>query len=158
MIRQSADALLTVINDILDLSKIESGKLRFEIVDFDVRETIESTLDLLAESAARKNIEIASLIEMSIPQILRGDPGRLRQVLTNLIGNAIKFTERGGVKIEVGMEEESVERLSLKFRIIDTGIGIEKNNLKRLFQPFVQVDDSPTRQHGGTGLGLVISK
>jgi PAS domain S-box-containing protein len=157
-IRQSGDALLTVINDILDLAKIESGKLRFEAVDFDVRETIENVVEMLAERALRKNIEIASLIDKSVPQNLRGDPGRLRQVLTNLVGNAVKFTKSGGVRVEVKTEKETTRQLTLRFEVIDTGIGIDKKNLKNLFKPFMQIDDSTTRQYGGTGLGLVISK
>lgn len=158
IIRQSSDALLIVINDILDIAKIESGKLRFETIDFDPRLTIESTVEMLRERAVRKNIEITSLIEAGVPQILRGDPGRLRQILTNLVGNAVKFTERGGVRVEVKIAAGSARRLALRFEVADTGIGIEKKNLKNLFQPFVQIDDSTTRQYGGTGLGLVISK
>jgi len=157
-IRQSGDALLTVINDILDLAKIEAGKLRFETVDFDVRETIESTVEMLAGRAFGKNIEIASLIDTKVPRILRGDPGRLRQVLTNLVGNAVKFTESGGVRVEANVREEKAGQTILRFDVIDTGIGITEKNLKNLFQPFVQVDNSTTRQFGGTGLGLVISK
>ena len=157
-IRQSGDALLTVINDILDLAKIEAGKLRFETVDFDIRETIESTVEMLAARAFGKNIEIASLIDTKVPCVLRGDPGRLRQVLTNLVGNAVKFTESGGVRVEANVQEEKAGHIILRFDVIDTGIGIDEKSLKNLFQPFVQADNSTTRQFGGTGLGLVISK
>lgn len=157
-IRQSGDALLTVINDILDLAKIEAGKLRFEAVDFDLRETVESTVESLAERAFRKNLEIASLIGADVPLILCGDAGRLRQVLTNLIGNAIKYTEKGEIGITVEAEKSDKNSVSLRFTVTDTGIGIDSQNLKHLFQPFVQVDSSTTRQFGGTGLGLAISK
>ncbi|HEX8263863.1 MAG TPA: PAS domain S-box protein [Pyrinomonadaceae bacterium] len=157
-IRQSGDMLLTVINDILDLAKIEAGKLRFETVDFDVRETVESTIEMLSPRAFGKNIEIASLIDENVPRIVRGDPGRLRQVLTNLAGNAVKYTVSGGVRVEVKTLEEKSGQTILRFDVIDTGIGIDEKNLKNLFQPFVQIDNSTTRQYGGTGLGLVISK
>jgi PAS domain S-box-containing protein len=157
-IRQSSDALLTIINDILDLAKIESGKLRFEAVDFDVREVVESTVEMLADRAYRKNIEIAALVETDVPEILRGDPGRLRQVLTNLIGNAVKFTESGGISVTVDVVKQTTNQTILRFTVTDTGIGIRAEDMKNLFQPFVQVDASSTRRFGGTGLGLVISK
>jgi CheY-like chemotaxis protein/anti-sigma regulatory factor (Ser/Thr protein kinase) len=157
-VRQSADRLLASIEDILDVSQIESGKMRCEAGVFDIHKTIESAVEMLAERARRKNIEIALAIDESVPQTLCGDSGRLRQVLTNLVGNAVKFTERGNVRVEVRTEKEIDQQLTLRFDVIDTGIGIDKKNLKKLFQPFVQVDDSTTRQYGGTGLGLTISK
>lgn len=157
-IRQSGDALLTVINDILDLAKIEAGKLRFEAMDFNIRETIDSTVELLAPRAYQKGLEIASLIATDIPPVLRGDAGRLRQVLTNLIGNAIKYTEHGEIGIRVDTIKNERKNVALRFSVSDTGIGIAPENLRHLFQPFGQVDDSMTRRFGGTGLGLVISK
>lgn len=157
-IRQSSEALLTVINDILDLSKIEAGKMRFNSIEFDVREVVESTVQMFAERAQRKNLEIASLIDSEVPQSLRGDPGRLRQVLTNLIGNAIKFTETGEIGIKVIVSGNFEDKMTLLFSVADTGIGISAENLKLLFRPFMQVDNSNTRQFGGTGLGLAISK
>lgn len=157
-IRQSSDALLTVINDILDLAKIEAGKLRFESADFDLRETIDATVELLARRAFQKNLEIASLIAPDVPAIVRGDAGRLRQVLTNLIGNAIKYTEQGEIGIRVETVSKEANSVTLRFTVSDTGIGIASESLRQLFQPFAQVDDSMTRRFGGTGLGLVISK
>jgi PAS domain S-box-containing protein len=157
-VRSSADALLTIINDILDFSKIEAGKLDLEIIDFDLRETVEEAAELLAEQAQGKGLELICDIDPCLPTKLRGDPGRLRQVLTNLMVNAIKFTDSGEVVVRVRASGESETYVQLNFEVSDTGIGISKEARGRLFQAFSQADGSTTRKFGGTGLGLAISK
>ena len=157
-IQRSGLALLTVINDILDFSKIEAGKLELETIDFDLRETVEDVADLLAERASAKGLELISDFPVGIPTALRGDPYRLRQGLVNLIGNAIKFTERGEVVVKVAVVEDSPERALLRFEVRDSGIGLAPEARERIFDSFSQADGATTRKYGGTGLGLAITK
>lgn len=157
-VRLSGEALLTIINDILDFSKIEAGKLTIECLDFDLRTMIEDTLDLMAESAQRKSLELVGLMDAAVPSAVHGDPGRIRQILSNLVGNAIKFTERGEVLVQASLQGGADEDLIIRVDVVDTGIGISPDHIGKLFQSFSQADASTTRRYGGTGLGLAISK
>jgi signal transduction histidine kinase/HPt (histidine-containing phosphotransfer) domain-containing protein len=157
-IASSAESLLIIINDILDFSKIEAGMLNFETINFDLRFTVESVLDLMAERVRVKELEMALLFDPDVPTKLCGDPTRLHQILTNLVGNAVKFTERGKVEIRVSKQSEREELVSIRFDVKDTGIGVSEEDQKMLFAPFVQADGSVTRRYGGTGLGLAIAK
>ncbi len=155
-IRVSGDALLYLINEILDLSKLEAGEMSLENLDFDLSTCVEEVLDLLAPQAHKKGLEIAAFIQPNIYKYLQGDVGRLRQIMMNLMGNAIKFTSKGEVILQVELKSENQDLDTLCFSIIDTGIGITPEDQNKLFQAFSQVDASITRQYGGTGLGLAI--
>jgi two-component system sensor histidine kinase/response regulator len=157
-VKVSADSLLTVINDILDFSKIEAGKVDLELEDFNLRDSLESTLKTLALRADEKGLELLCEIAPAVPEVVQGDSNRLRQVLVNLLGNAIKFTDRGEVTLEVQVEAEDGDNRTLHFTVLDSGIGIPPPKQKLIFQPFSQADSSTTRRYGGTGLGLTISK
>ena len=157
-IRSSADSLLALINDILDFSKIEAGQMELEVLDFDLRTTIEDVTDMLAMRAHDKRLELTCLVQPDVPSLMRGDPGRLRQILINLMGNGIKFTEKGEVHTRVTLEEETKSHVTARFSVMDTGIGIPQDRVDRLFKSFSQVDASITRRYGGTGLGLAICK
>lgn len=155
---KSADTLLHLLNDILDLSKIESGKLEFEEIEFAPREVAEEVVALFSTRAEAKGLTIALQADPRLPALVRGDPMRLRQVLLNLIGNAVKFTERGRVDVSVDLPQAEPGRATVRFRVRDTGIGIDPGLLPRLFEKFTQGDSSTTRRYGGSGLGLAISQ
>ncbi len=159
IINDSADVLLNLVNDILDYSKIEAGKLELEVTEFDIIELIEGIAELVAQRARSKQLSLITFIDPAIPRVLRGDPGRIRQVLLNFLGNSIKFTDRGEIVMRVTLNSPpSNHRTDLRFSVSDTGIGLNDSTKEMLFQPFVQVDASITRKYGGTGLGLVISR
>ncbi|MEK4276295.1 response regulator [Paenibacillus sp. FSL R7-0026] len=158
IVRRSADALVTVINDILDFTKMESGKMELEEHPFEIVSCIREVLGLFAAEAGKKNLELDYFLEDSVPELIYGDMARLRQVLLNLIANAIKFTDQGGVYLIVSVKEEKDGEMALEFAVKDTGIGIASDKVDRLFQPFSQLDTSMTRKYGGTGLGLAICK
>ncbi len=157
-VKHSANALLTILNDILDFSKIESGKLDIEVIDFDLRVVVDEVMELLGAKAQEKGLELVGLVHATVPRAVRGDPGRFRQILLNLAGNAIKFTEHGEVLVQVSSEAETADSVQLRVEVRDTGIGLAPDTQDRLFQPFTQSDSSTTRRFGGTGLGLSICK
>ena len=157
-IQTCADSLLTIINQILDFSKIEAGKLELEKLDFDLRTVVEDTLSIVASRAHAKHLEIAAEFDPLVPRWVRGDPGRLRQVVTNLLSNAIKFTDSGEVLVKVSVGQFCDQQVDVAFTIADTGVGIAPEVLPRLFSAFSQADSSTTRRYGGTGLGLAIAR
>jgi signal transduction histidine kinase/DNA-binding response OmpR family regulator len=157
-VHRSGKALLHVINDILDFSKVEAGKMELEALDFNLREAVEEVMELLAESAHRKGLELLMEIAPDTPLMVCGDPGRLRQILTNLVGNALKFTEHGEVFVRLGVMAQDDHEVSLQFEVRDTGIGMTDEACTRIFESFTQADGSTTRHYGGTGLGLAISR
>ena len=157
-VRSCGDALLQVINDILDVSKIEAGKLDLEVIPFTLRPAVEEVMEILSPKVEEKGLVMACLVEENVPDAVRGDPGRMRQILINLCNNAIKFTSRGEVVIHVSLDAETADQATLRLAVHDTGIGIPEERMEDLFQSFTQVDTSTTREYGGTGLGLSISK
>ena len=156
-VRNSGMALLTIINDILDFSKVEAGKLDLEEIEFSPRAVVDGVVDLLAGPAQAKGLDLVAAVDSSVPAIVRGDPGRLRQILTNLIGNANKFTQAGEIVVRARLAELAGDDAVLHFEVCDTGDGIANHDLAMIFQPFVQADASSSRMYGGTGLGLAIS-
>jgi signal transduction histidine kinase/CheY-like chemotaxis protein len=158
MVRSSAESLLSVINDILDFSKIEAGKLDLEAIEFNLRGSLDSSLKALALRARHKGLELNCRLQPGLPEALVGDPGRLRQIVVNLIGNALKFTEKGEVNLQVEGQSAGTDSVLLHFAVRDTGIGIPAEKQRRIFEAFAQADASSTRKYGGTGLGLTISR
>jgi signal transduction histidine kinase/CheY-like chemotaxis protein len=157
-LQESGEALLTIINDILDISKLEAGKVTVESIDFDLCEIVESAALFLAPNAHARNVDIVIFIEPAARGTFRGDPVRIRQILLNLIGNGIKFTDKGGVLVEVSLPAGDADSARIRFEVEDTGIGLSKASQSRLFQKFIQADNSVTRRYGGTGLGLAICR
>jgi signal transduction histidine kinase/CheY-like chemotaxis protein len=157
-VRRSAESLVAIINDILDFSRMEAGRLRLEFIDFDLRQLVDDVIALFGEPVRRKRLELLQLVAPDVPLVMRGDPGRLRQVLTNLVGNAVKFTAHGEVVVSAVVTERAGDAAVVRFEVSDTGIGIARDHQRRLFQPFVQADAGIGRKYGGTGLGLAISR
>jgi signal transduction histidine kinase/ActR/RegA family two-component response regulator len=158
VIRTSALSLLALINDILDFSKVEAGKLDLERIDFSLRQTVSDSVRELRLRAIEKGLTLECRIAPETPDLLVGDPGRLRQILLNLVGNAVKFTEHGGIEVQVVTSHLDANQIALQFTVSDTGIGIPKDKQNLIFQPFIQVDGTTTRKYGGTGLGLAICR
>ena len=158
IVRTSSVSLLSLINDILDLSKIEAQKLDLEKLDFNLRMAVEDIADMVAIGAHDKGLELTALVDPDVPSLLRGDPGRLRQAIVNLTGNAVKFTQAGQIVIRVSRVDQDERTVTLRFAVSDTGIGIPPNRIDAIFSPFIQVDSSTTRKYGGTGLGLTIGR
>jgi signal transduction histidine kinase len=158
MVLYCSNHLVELLNDSLDLAKIEAGQTRFDVVEFNMRETLDGTVTLLTPAAKERGLGLFSLVAADVPVMLCGDPGRLRQIIVNLAGNAIRFTEKGEVRIKVEIEEENDTTVRLRFEIRDTGIGISNKHLAEIFSPFVQAVSANGRKYGGTGLGLSICK
>jgi len=158
IIRSSSEALLTILNDILDFSKIEAGKVEFESLAFDIGELLKTSVQLFFETARLKGLSLSSELGQDVPLAVKGDPGRLRQIILNLLGNALKFSEAGHVRLEVLKVSETADSVNLRFSVSDQGIGMAPEVQAALFSPFTQADSSVTRKYGGTGLGLAISK
>jgi signal transduction histidine kinase/CheY-like chemotaxis protein len=156
--RSSAQSLLAIVDDILDFSRVEAGRLALEQVSFDIREVVAGVLEVFAARAREKDLQLRALVTSDVPDAVRGDPGRLRQVLVNLVGNAVKFTPQGEIVVRVSVSDQQGPSLCLRFEVSDTGIGIAPEALSRIFDAFVQADGSTTRRYGGTGLGLAISR
>ncbi|MFC2167289.1 response regulator, partial [Acidobacteriota bacterium] len=157
-VRTSAESLLGIINDILDFSKIEAGKLEMETLDFDLHVMMDDFAEMMVLKAQEKGLEFLCSVALEVPVYIQGDPGRLRQILINLTGNAIKFTHKGEIEVRAELESETENEVLLRFSVRDTGIGIPTNRRHLLFQKFTQLDTSTTRHYGGTGLGLAVSK
>jgi PAS domain S-box-containing protein len=157
-IRVSGEALLSLVNDVLDYSRIEAGKVAIQSTSFDLRALIDEALEILGAPARAKHLSLDRSVDHALPTAVIGDPDRVRQVLLNLLGNAIKFTDRGGVVLRVRREREHVDPIGVRFEVVDTGVGIPLDAIPTLFERFTQVDDSSTRRHGGAGLGLAISR
>jgi two-component system, sensor histidine kinase and response regulator len=157
-VRDGGETLLTLINEIRDFSKISAGKLVLEQIDFQLSKMVQGAVEIVADQARRKGLEVTISIDSEVPQDLRGDPGRLRKILLNLLSNAVKFTAHGEIAVQVNKLSENAKETMLRFQVSDTGIGIPIEKQHLLFQPFTQMDASTTRQFGGTGLGLSIAR